>query len=191
MSSYSGQPARVHDPHVEPGVDGVEEEGAVHRLAHDVVAAEGEGEVRDAARHEDARASLLQERDGVDERLREQVVLLDPRGHGEDVGVEDDVLRREPGLLREQVVGAAENLDLALHRVGLPSLVERHHHDAGAVAAHLAGLGEEVLLPLLERDGVDDPLPLQALETRDGDLPARAVDHHGECARPPARWRRG
>ena len=41
--------AGVDDAHVEPGPDRVEQEGRVHRLAHDVVAAEGEGQVRDPA----------------------------------------------------------------------------------------------------------------------------------------------
>ena len=91
----------------------------MHRLAHDVVPAEGEREVRDPARDERARASLLQQRDRLDERLREGCVLLDPRGDGEDVGVEDDVLGRETRRLNEQVVRAAEDLDLALDRLRL------------------------------------------------------------------------
>ena len=41
--------AGVDDAHVEPGADRVVEERRVHRLAHDVVAAEREAEVRDAA----------------------------------------------------------------------------------------------------------------------------------------------
>ena len=44
--------ARVDDAHVEPRPDRVEEERRVHRLAHGVVPAEGEGEVRDAPRDE-------------------------------------------------------------------------------------------------------------------------------------------
>ena len=40
----------VDDPHVHAGLDGVVEEGGVHGLAHRVVAAEGEGQVRHAAR---------------------------------------------------------------------------------------------------------------------------------------------
>ena len=106
-------------------------------------------------------------------------MLLDAGGDGEDVRVDDDVLGREPCLADEQVVGAPQDLDLPLHRLGLATLVERHHDDTRAVAPHLARLGEEVLLALLERDRVDDPLPLDALEARDCDLPARAVDHHG------------
>ena len=92
--------ARVHDAHAEPGADRVVEERRVHRLADGVVPAEGEGEVRDAARHERARTALLQERDRLDERLGEARVLLDPGRDGEDVRVEDDVLGPEPGLAR-------------------------------------------------------------------------------------------
>ncbi len=60
---------------------------------------------------------------------------LDPGRDRQDVGVEDDVLGREPGLLGEQVVGPAADRDLALGRVGLALLVEGHHDDAGAVVA--------------------------------------------------------
>ena len=77
----------------------------------------------------------------------------------------------------EQVVRAPADLDLALDRVRLPLLVERHHDDAGAVAADAARLLEERLLALLERDRVDDALALEALQARLEHRPARAVDH--------------
>ena len=41
--------AGVDDAHVQPGLDGVIQKGGVHRLAHDVVAAKGKGNVADAA----------------------------------------------------------------------------------------------------------------------------------------------
>ena len=87
--------AGVDDAHVEAGADRVEEERGVHRLAHGVVAAEREAEVRDPAARLRARAALLDERQRLEERLREAAVLVDPRRDGEDVRVEDDVLRRE------------------------------------------------------------------------------------------------
>ena len=90
-----------------------------------------------------ARAALLDQRQRVDERLREAVVLLDPGRDGEHVRVEDEVLGREAGLVDEQVVGAAADRDLALDVVGLALLVERHHDDAGAVVADRARLLEE------------------------------------------------
>ena len=66
--------------------------------------------------------------------MRVVVVLLDAGRDREDVRVEDDVGRIEAGALGQQPVGALADRDLALDRVGLPCLVERHHDDAGAVA---------------------------------------------------------
>ncbi len=63
-----GELARVDDPHVEPCADRVVEERRVHRLADGVVPAEGEGEVRDAARDERPWAPLLEQWDRLDER---------------------------------------------------------------------------------------------------------------------------
>ena len=149
----------------------------MHRLADGVVTAKREREVRDPARDERARAALLQERDRVDERLRVGRVLLDPGRHREDVWVEDDVVGREAGLRRDEVVRAAENLDLALDGVRLPALVEGHDHDRGAEPANRPRLLEERLLALLQRDRVDDTLALQAAKAGLERGEARAVDH--------------
>ncbi len=51
------QLAGIDDAHVEAGLDGVIQERGVHRLAHDVVAAERERQVADAAADLDARAA--------------------------------------------------------------------------------------------------------------------------------------
>ena len=83
----------------------------------------------------------------------------------------------KPTSLDEQAVGALADRDLALDRVRLALLVERHHDDAGAVAAHGAGLLEERLLAFLEADRVDDALALDALQARLDHRPLRAVDH--------------
>ena len=172
-----GELTGVDDAHVEARADRVVEERRVHRLADGVVSAERERQVRDPARDERARAALLQERDRVDERLREGGVLLDPGGDGEDVRVEDHVLRREPRLVDEQVVRPTEDLDLPLDRVGLAALVERHDDDRRPEAADHARLLEKRLLALLQRDRVDDALALQAAKTGLERREARAVDH--------------
>ena len=44
-----GELAGIDDAHVHARLDGVEQEHRMHRLAHRLVAAEGEGEVGDAA----------------------------------------------------------------------------------------------------------------------------------------------
>ena len=92
------------------------------------------------------------------------VVLLDAGRHGEDVGIEDDVLGRKADLLGQQLVGALADRHLALDGVGLALLVERHHDDGRAVAQHLLGVLQERRLALLHADRVDDGLALHALE---------------------------
>ncbi len=104
-------------------------------------------------------------------------VLLDPRGDGEDVRVEDDVLGREARRLGQEVVGAAEDRDLPLDGLRLAPLVERHDDDCRAERAHRARLREERLLALLQRDRVDDALALEAPEAGLERGEARAVDH--------------
>src|SRR5262249_23154037 len=90
-----GQLAGVDDAHVQTGAYGVQQERGVHRLPYDVVAPEGERQVGDAPADVHAGAALLDPRQRVDERLGVPVVLGDPGGDGQHVGVEDDVLGRK------------------------------------------------------------------------------------------------
>ena len=96
----------VDDGHVEAGLDGVEEEDGVDGLAHGVVAAEGERDVRDAAAGEDAGQLRLDAPHGLEVGDGVAGVLLHAGADGEDVGVEDDVLGLEAGLVGQQPVGA-------------------------------------------------------------------------------------
>ena len=79
-------------------------------------------------------------------------VLLDAGAHGEDVGVEDDVLGREAHLLGQDPDRSRQDRDPALDGGRLALLVEGHHHHPGAVAADAPGVLDEDLLPLLEGD---------------------------------------
>src|SRR5207249_10826704 len=59
------------------------------------------------------------------------------------IWIEDDVLGRKADALREELVGAPADLDAAPEAVGLPLLVEGHHHHRGAVLAAKACLRSE------------------------------------------------
>ena len=87
-------------------------------------------------------------------------MLVDAGADGEDVRIEDDVLRRKAHLLSENFVRARTNLDFPCGGVGLALFVERHHDHSGAVAAHEARLPQELLFALLQRNGVYDALAL-------------------------------
>ena len=168
----------IDDAHIHAGLDGVIEEHRVHRLAQAFVAAEGEREIGDAARHVHMRQLLADEPRRLDEGDAVAVVLLDAGRDRENVGIEDDVLGRKSDLVHQHVIGALADRDLALEGIGLALLVERHHHDRRPVPAHDLGVLDERVLALLERDRIHHRLALQALEPGLDHRELRRVDHH-------------
>ncbi|MGY3107855.1 hypothetical protein ACVWW7_004482 [Bradyrhizobium sp. LM6.9] len=125
----------VDDAHVHAGLDGVIQEHRVHGLAHRLIAAERERQIGDAARDVRARQVLADPARRLDEVDAVIVVLLDAGRDRENVGIEDDVFRRQADAVDQDVVGALADLGLARERVGLADLVERHHHNGRAVTA--------------------------------------------------------
>ncbi len=83
----------VDNAHVHAGSDGMVQKHRMHRLAHRVVAAERERNVTHTAADQGIRNALLDLACRLDECQAVAVVLLDARRHGEDVGIEDNVLR--------------------------------------------------------------------------------------------------
>ena len=170
--------ARVDDRHVEAGRDRMVEEHRVHGLAHGIVAAEREGDVGDAPGDLRMGQRVLDDPGGLEEIDGIVVVLLDPRGDGQDVRVEDDVLGREADGLGEKTVGARADADLLVPRRRLALLVERHDDGGGPVAQYEPRAAQEFILAVLERDRVDDALSLKALEPGLQDAPLGGVEHH-------------
>src|SRR5439155_2348712 len=171
------QHAGIDNAHVEAGFDGVVKERAVHRLTHGVVAAKAEADVADAAADFRERKLRLDPPRRANEIDGIVGVLLHAGADGEDVRVENDVLRGEPDLLREQVVSALADLGPALKVVGLAAFVEGHHHDTRAVTADEGRLVKELFLAFLEADRVDDALAQGAFQSRFNDRPLRRVNH--------------
>ena len=167
----------IDDAHVHAGLDRVIEEHGVHGLAHRLVAAERERQVRHAAGDVNVRQVFPDPARGLDEGDAVAVVLLHPGGDGENVGVEDDVLGRKADLVDQDVVGAFGDRAFALERVGLALLVEGHDHDGGAVAAHGLGMLDERRLALLHGDRVHHRLTLEAFEPGLDHRELRGVHH--------------
>ena len=172
-----GQHPRVHDAHVQPGADGVVEKDRVHRLAHVVVAPEAERHVGNPARHQRPWQVLFDPARRLDEVQRVAVMLLDAGRHRQHVRVKDDVLRRKIGLLGQQFVGARGNFLAAFQIVGLPPLVEGHDHRRRPVAPQQPGAFQELVLAVLQRNGVDNRLALHAPEARFQNLPLGRIQH--------------
>ena len=155
------------------------EEDRVHSLAHTVVAPEGEGEVRYATGSQCPGEILLDPSHGFDEVHPEARVLLDACADGEDVGVEDYVLRGYPGA-GEKAVAVLADLRLALQRDGLPLLVESHYYHGSAEGVYDPGLAYELFLAFLQGDGVHDAFALGVLQALEYGVPVRGV-YHDRC----------
>ena len=157
--------AGIDDAHIHAGLDGVIQKHRVHRLAHPLVAAKGEREVRHAARHMHVRQLGLDAAGRVDIGARVVVMLLDAGGDGKDVRIEDDVFGREADLLGQEVVSALADVEFARRTLGLALFVEGHHHDGGAVAPDFARVLEERPLAFLQADGIHHRLALHAFQS--------------------------
>ena len=73
-------------------------------------------------------------------------------------------MRIEADLVHQNVERSFANLDLTVFVGGLPDLVEGHHNDGRAELFNRIGFRDEVLFPLLQRDGIDDALALAAFQ---------------------------
>ena len=83
----------------------------MHGAAHRLIAAEREGEVREASARLGMGALFLDLFAGLDEIEPVAIMLFDPRRNRKDIGIEDDVFGRETDP-DEQIIGAFADLDL-------------------------------------------------------------------------------
>ena len=114
----------------------------------------------------------------LDEINRVVVVLVDARGDGEDVRVEDDVLGREADLFGEQLVGPSADAHLFAGDGGLALFVESHYHNCRLILSTEPSPAQEFRFAILEADRVDNRLTLDRLQAGFQDRPFAAVDHH-------------
>ncbi len=151
----------------------------MHGLTNCVAAAKRERQVADAPTDPGMGKRLLDRAAGLDERDGVLVVLRNAGRHGKDIGIEDDVFRREADLPGQNAIGSGADLHLAFIGVGLAIFIERHDDDGGAISPDETGLLTEGLLALLQTDRVHDPFTLQALQASLQHGPSGRVDHHG------------
>jgi hypothetical protein len=88
----------------------------------------------------------------------------------------------KPTVVDEEAVGALADADLLGVGGGLALLVEGHDDHGGAVAKMVRDCSMKLRLALLEGDGVDDALALEALQ-------ARLDDSHLEESTMKGTWR--
>ena len=96
----NGELTGVDDRHVESGLDGVKQKRRVHRFAHGVVAAKRKRNVAEAAAGARAGQIRLDPAHRFDEIDRVIAMLFETGRDGEDVRIENDVVRRNARRVR-------------------------------------------------------------------------------------------
>ena len=115
---------RIHDGEVHSMPACMIEEYRVHGLADIVVATEREGEVAHPTAHVGSGQVFLDPPHGTYEVCRIRIMLRHTCGHGQHVGVEDDVGGKESHLLDQQAIGTLAHGNATLEGCGLSFLVE-------------------------------------------------------------------
>ena len=167
----------IDDAHGHAGLHRVVEKHGVNRLAHRIVAAEGEGDVADPAGHQGARQIPADETGGVDEVHGVIVVFFHAGRYSENIRIENDVPGLHPRLVNQQFIAAPANFRFALQAIRLALFVEGHHHHRRTIAKAQARLGEKILLSLLHGNGIHHRFALNTLQPRFNDRPAGGIDH--------------
>ena len=91
----------IDDTHGQTGTNGVVKEYRVNRLADRVVTTERERHVGYTTRHHGVGQVFTNPAGGFNEINSVVVVLLDPGGDREDIGVENDIFRRHAHLVHQ------------------------------------------------------------------------------------------
>ena len=84
--------------------------------------------------------------------------------YGQNVWVKYDVIWIEPDFVDENVERPLTDFDLPVLVRCLALFIEGHDDDGGAVPLDDGGLCDEVLFAFLQRDRVDDALPLATFQ---------------------------
>ena len=93
------------------------------------------------------------------------VVFFDARGDCKNIGVENDVFRREVHFIDQDAIRTLTNFYLARKGIGLAFFIKRHHYGCGAIALDQGGLAFELFHAFFHADRIHDAFALYAPQT--------------------------
>ena len=171
------QHGRVNNAHVHAIANRVVKEHGMNRFTDSVIAAEGKAHVGNAAGNHGVGQGTLDVRHGFDEVHSVVVVLFNAGGDGKDIGVEDNVFRREIHFFSEQLVGSGTDFHFALTGFRLAFLIKGHDDHCRTVTTQQSRLVQEGFFTFLHGNGVHHPLALDAFQTGLDHFPLGGIDH--------------
>ena len=153
----------------------------MHRLANVIIAAEREGKVTHSSTDMRTGQILAYPSGGTDKVYSIIVVLVHTGCHGKYIRVENYIMGIETYLVHQKTVCPFADLNLTFVRVCLPFFIKSHHHGCRTILLDGTRMLQEFIFPLLQGDGVDDGLALQAFQSGHNHFPLRGVYHDGDA----------
>ena len=150
----------------------------MHRLTNVIIASERERQITYSTTDMCPRQVLFDPSGCFDEINSIIVVFLNTRCYRKYIGIEDNIIRIETYLRSQNTVSAFANFNFALISICLALLVESHHHNGCSKLLDYRGTFDELFLPFLQGNGVDNRLALQTLQASLNDFPLRRVNHN-------------
>jgi len=173
----NGDHAGVDNTHIHPGGDRVIQKHRMHGLADAIVAAKRKRHIAHPAAHQSVRKFFLQYPGRLNKIPGVIIVLLDPGGHGKNVGIKNNVALRK-SFRGQNFVRPAQYFDFAVQRICLALFVKSHHHDSRTVSPDQPGLLSEFRFAFFQGNGIDYRLSLQTFKRGFDHRPFRGIHHN-------------
>ena len=143
-----------------------------------VVASKGKRNIADTSGDLGVRKVFSNVLAGVDEIHCVIIMLIDSCSDGKNIGIENNVLRREAHFIHKDPIGFFTDFNLALLCIRLAFFVKGHHDDCGAVLHAQLCFFNKLLFAFLHADGINNAFTLDALQSRFYNFPFGGVDHN-------------
>ena len=153
----------------------------MHRLPYRRVPAKGERNIAQPATRFTSWHCFFDLTNRLNKLHRIVVVLLNTRGHRQNIRVKNNILRRQARFLRQELISSSANGYLSLCICRLPLLIKSHDNDRRTIPANFSCLLQKYFLTLLKADRVHDRFALNTLQPSLNYRPLRAVQNKGNA----------
>ena len=153
----------------------------MHRLPYRRVPAKGERNIAQPATRFTSWHCFFDLTNRLNKLHRIVVVLLNTRGHRQNIRIKNNILRRNARFLRQQLIGSSADRHLPLRICRLPLLIKRHDNNRRTIPANFSCLLQKYFLTLLKADRVHDRFALNTLQPSLNYRPLRTVQNKGNA----------
>ena len=105
-------------------------------------------------------------------------MFFHPRSYRQHIGVEDNVLRTEAHLFRQDAIGTATYFNLPFVSICLPFLIKSHDDNRRAITLDGTGTFDKDRFAFFQRNGIDNAFALHAFQSGKYHIPLGRVYHN-------------